>query len=34
MLAAVVLTIIPTVFVYMILHDKIMDGMTAGAVKG
>lgn len=34
MLAAVVLTIIPTVVVYMILHDKIMDGMTAGAVKG
>ncbi len=34
MLAAVVLTIIPTIAVYMILHDKIMDGMTAGAVKG
>lgn len=34
MLAAVVLTIVPTVFVYILLHDKIMDGMTAGAVKG
>lgn len=34
MLAAVVLTVIPTIVVYMFLHDKIMDGMTAGAVKG
>lgn len=34
MLAAVVLTIIPTIIVYIILHDQIMDGMTAGAVKG
>lgn len=34
MLAAVVLTIIPTIVVYIILHEQIMDGMTAGAVKG
>ncbi len=34
MLAAVVMTVIPTIVVYMILHDKVMDGMTAGAVKG
>lgn len=34
MLAAVVLTIVPTVLVYIALHDKIMEGMTAGAVKG
>ncbi len=34
MLAAVVLTIVPTVLVYIVLHDKIMEGMTAGAVKG
>ena len=33
-LAAVVFTVIPTIGVYMFLHDKIMDGMTAGAVKG
>lgn len=34
MIAAVVFTIIPTIIVYVFLHDKIMDGMTAGAVKG
>jgi raffinose/stachyose/melibiose transport system permease protein len=34
MIAAVVFTIIPTVIVYVFLHDKIIDGMTAGAVKG
>lgn len=34
MLAAVVFTVVPTIVVYIILHDKIMDGMTAGAVKG
>lgn len=34
MLAAVVFTVVPTIAVYIILHDKIMDGMTAGAVKG
>lgn len=33
-LAAVVFTVVPTIVVYIILHDKIMDGMTAGAVKG
>ena len=33
-LAAVVMTVIPTIVVYLILHDKVMEGMTAGAVKG
>lgn len=34
MLAAIVVTVIPVVIIYTILHDKIIDGMTAGAVKG
>jgi raffinose/stachyose/melibiose transport system permease protein len=34
MIAAVVITIIPSITVYIALHDKIIQGMTAGAVKG
>lgn len=34
MIAAVVITVIPVVIVYSFLHDKIIEGMTAGAVKG
>ncbi|MFC4696945.1 carbohydrate ABC transporter permease [Enterococcus aquimarinus] len=34
LLAAVVLSVIPTIVIYIILHDQIMDGMTSGAVKG
>lgn len=34
MIAAVVITVIPVIIIYSILHDKIIDGMTAGAVKG
>lgn len=34
MYAAIVLTIIPSVLVYVFLHDKIIAGLTAGAVKG
>lgn len=34
MFAAIVLTMIPTVAVYIFLHDKIISGLTAGAVKG
>lgn len=34
MIAAVVITVIPSIIVYSILHEKIMEGMTAGAVKG
>ncbi len=34
MFAAIVLTMIPTVLVYIFLHDKIISGLTAGAVKG
>ncbi|WMC93287.1 carbohydrate ABC transporter permease [Kineothrix sp. MB12-C1] len=34
MIAAVLLTIIPSVIVYILLHKNIMEGMVAGAVKG
>lgn len=34
MLAAIVITMIPTVLVYIFLHDRIISGMTAGAIKG
>lgn len=33
-IAAVILTIIPSIIVYIILHKYIMEGMVAGAVKG
>ena len=34
MIAAVILTIIPSIAVYVVLHKQIMEGMVAGAVKG
>lgn len=34
MIAAVVITVIPSVVVYIFLHRNIMEGMVAGAVKG
>jgi raffinose/stachyose/melibiose transport system permease protein len=34
MYAAVVITIIPSVVIYVFFHDKIIGGLTAGAVKG
>jgi raffinose/stachyose/melibiose transport system permease protein len=34
MIAVVVITIIPSIIIYSALHDKIINGMTAGAVKG
>ncbi len=34
MLAAIVITMLPTIIVYTFMHDKIISGMTAGAVKG
>jgi ABC-type sugar transport system, permease component len=34
MFAAIVLSILPTVVVYIFLHDRIVAGITAGAVKG
>ncbi len=34
MIAAVILTIIPSIVVYVVLHKQIMEGMVAGAVKG
>lgn len=33
-IAAVIITIIPTIIVYIALHKQIMEGMVAGAVKG
>ena len=34
MIAAIVVTVVPVIIVYIILHKKIIDGMIAGAVKG
>lgn len=34
MFAAIILTIIPSVSAYIFLHNKIISGLTAGAVKG
>lgn len=34
MIAAVIITIIPSIIVYILLHKNIMEGMVAGAVKG
>jgi raffinose/stachyose/melibiose transport system permease protein len=34
MIAAVVITVIPSVILYIILHDRIIEGMTSGAIKG
>lgn len=33
-IAAVVITVIPSVIVYILLHKNIMEGMVSGAVKG
>ncbi len=34
MYAAIVLSMIPSILVYVFFHDKIISGLTAGAVKG
>jgi raffinose/stachyose/melibiose transport system permease protein len=34
MFAALVLTMLPSIIAYVFLHDKIISGMTTGAVKG
>lgn len=34
MFAAIVLTILPSVIVYVIMHEQIIKGLTSGAVKG
>lgn len=34
MYAAIVITIIPSIIVYIIFHNRIISGLTAGAVKG
>lgn len=34
MIAAVIITIVPSIIVYIFLHRQIMEGMVAGAVKG
>jgi raffinose/stachyose/melibiose transport system permease protein len=34
MFAAIVLTMLPTIIIYMLLHEQIIKGMTSGALKG
>ncbi|XME02243.1 carbohydrate ABC transporter permease [Lachnospiraceae bacterium C1.1] len=34
MIAAVIITVIPSIILYILLHKQIMEGMVAGAVKG
>lgn len=34
MYAAIVITIVPSIVVYILFHNKIISGLTAGAVKG
>ena len=34
MFAAIVLTMLPTIVIYVILHEQIIKGMTSGALKG
>jgi raffinose/stachyose/melibiose transport system permease protein len=34
MYAAIIITIIPTILVYIFFHNKIISGLTAGALKG
>ncbi|MCG8570415.1 MAG: carbohydrate ABC transporter permease [Spirochaetes bacterium] len=34
MFAAIILVIIPTIIVYVFLHEKIITGLTAGSTKG
>ena len=34
MYAAIVLTMIPTIAVYIGLHERIIKGLTSGAIKG
>jgi raffinose/stachyose/melibiose transport system permease protein len=34
MFAAIVLTIIPSILVYVFMHEKIIKGLTSGALKG
>ena len=34
MFAAIVITIIPSVLLYVFMHDKIISGLTSGALKG
>ena len=33
MIAAVVISVLPSIIVYSVLHERIIDGMTAGALK-
>lgn len=34
MFAAIVITIVPSVLVYIFMHEKIIEGLTSGALKG
>ncbi|MGN7309370.1 carbohydrate ABC transporter permease, partial [Bacillus subtilis] len=33
-LAAMTLSVIPTIILYLVFQEQVMKGMTAGAVKG
>ena len=33
-IAAVIISIVPSIIVFILLHKNIMEGMVAGAVKG
>ena len=34
MFAAITISVIPSIAAYVLLHDRIIAGITAGAVKG
>ena len=34
MYAAIVIAMIPSVAIYILLHERIIAGLTSGAVKG
>ena len=34
MFAAIVVTIVPSIIIYVIFHDRIVKGLTSGALKG
>ena len=34
MFAAIILTMLPTIIIYVVLHEQIIKGMTSGALKG
>ena len=34
MFAAIMVTIVPSIIIYVIFHDRIVKGLTSGALKG